>query len=84
MVDPQNGPDRAGGEGGRPGRTVNANRVTLATVQEREDTGGRRLGSVGFNPYNRIRRNRTTRWGDVLYVGVFLAILVALVVWATL
>lgn len=46
--------------------------------------GGRRLVVVGFNPYNRIRRNRTTRWGDVLYIGGFLAVLVALVVWATL
>lgn len=49
-----------------------------------EDTEVVRLVVVGFNPYNRIRRNRTTRWGDVLYVGAFLVVLAALVVWATL
>lgn len=37
---------------------------------------------MGFNPYKRIRRNRTTRWGDILYVGAFLVILAALVAWA--
>lgn len=37
---------------------------------------------MGFNPYNRIRRNRTTRWGDVLYVTSFVLIVAALVAWA--
>lgn len=39
---------------------------------------------MGFNPYNQIRRARMTRRGDVLYVGFFLLVIVALVVWAVI
>jgi hypothetical protein len=37
---------------------------------------------VGFDPYRRIRRARTTRRGDLLFLGVFLALVVGLIVWA--
>lgn len=37
---------------------------------------------MGFNPYSRIRRNRMTRTGDLVFVGFFLALVIGLVVWA--
>jgi len=37
---------------------------------------------MGFNPYNRIRRARMTRTGDIAYVAVFVAIVAAAVLWA--
>ena len=39
---------------------------------------------MGFNPYARIRRNRMTKRGDVVFVVSFLLIIVALFVWAML
>ena len=39
---------------------------------------------MGFNPYNRIRRARMTRTGDIVFVAVFLALTLAAVVWAFL
>jgi hypothetical protein len=37
---------------------------------------------MGFNPYSRIRRARMSRRGDVAYFVFFLALIVALLVWA--
>jgi hypothetical protein len=39
---------------------------------------------VGFNPYSRIRRNRMTRRGDLIFVLSFMAVITALIVWAML
>jgi hypothetical protein len=37
---------------------------------------------VGFNPYKTIRRARMTRRGDLIYVGFFVLLCLAAVVWA--
>jgi hypothetical protein len=39
---------------------------------------------VGFDPYRRIRRARTTKRGDVVFVLVFAVIITAALVWAVL
>jgi hypothetical protein len=37
---------------------------------------------VGFDPYRRIRRARTTRRGDLVFLLSFTLVVVALLVWA--
>jgi len=37
---------------------------------------------VGFDPYKQIRRARQTRRGDLLFLGSFLVMILALIVWA--
>jgi hypothetical protein len=37
---------------------------------------------VGFDPYRRLRRSRMTKRGDLLFLGGFLFLTVALLVWA--
>jgi hypothetical protein len=39
---------------------------------------------VGFDPYKRIKRNRTTRRADLAFVLFFAAVIAALLVWAML
>ena len=39
---------------------------------------------VGFDPYKRIKRNRTTRRSDLIFVLTFATIIAALIVWAVL
>ena len=39
---------------------------------------------MGFDPYKRIKRNRTTRRSDLAFVLIFGAVIVALLVWAVL
>jgi hypothetical protein len=37
---------------------------------------------MGFDPYRRIRRRRTTRRGDVLFLVAFLVLFGAALTWA--
>jgi hypothetical protein len=37
---------------------------------------------VGFDPYSRIRRARMSRRGDLIFLGSFLVLIAALIVWA--
>jgi hypothetical protein len=37
---------------------------------------------VGFDPYRRLHRARMTRRGDLLFLGGFLLLTLALLVWA--
>jgi hypothetical protein len=37
---------------------------------------------VGFDPHRRIRRARMTRRGDLIFVGSFVVLITALIVWA--
>jgi hypothetical protein len=39
---------------------------------------------VGFDPYKTIRRARNTRRGDLIFLGSFLVLVVALFLWAAL
>jgi hypothetical protein len=39
---------------------------------------------VGFDPHRQIRRSRMTRKGDLMFLFGFLALIVALFVWAML
>jgi hypothetical protein len=39
---------------------------------------------VGFDPYRRVRRARTTRRGDLTFVIVFAVVIAAAIVWAFL
>lgn len=38
--------------------------------------------AVGFDPYRRIRRARTTRRGDLIFLLTFSLVIVGLLVWA--
>jgi hypothetical protein len=37
---------------------------------------------MGFDPYRRIRRRRTTRWGDIAFFVGFMVVLAAALTWA--
>jgi hypothetical protein len=39
---------------------------------------------VGFDPYKRIRRARTTRRGDIMFLAGFIVLITAALVWAAL
>jgi hypothetical protein len=39
---------------------------------------------VGFDPYKRIRRARTTKRGDIMFLTGFLLLIAATLVWAAL
>jgi hypothetical protein len=39
---------------------------------------------VGFNPYAKIRRNRMTRRGDILFLATFFGLTIAALVWSFL
>lgn len=77
-MDRPTGTSRAGRRGRDPTRPAgeNSSSVILDPPDDNVDS------AVGFNPYNRIRRARMTRTGDLLYVGIFLALIAGLVIWA--
>jgi len=39
---------------------------------------------VGFDPYRRVRRRRTTRRGDLVFVLGFAVLIAAVLLWALL
>jgi hypothetical protein len=84
--------DRVGGEGGPDpvGGQTNLIRVTSRayTASPTEGTNLRDpvsadyTAAVGFDPYRRVRRARLTRRSELVFLVVFLALFVAVVVWA--
>lgn len=56
----------------------------LAEVSRSRHRPRRKLPAMGFDPTRRIRRNRTTRRGDLTFLIAFGLLFVALIVWAML